>query len=164
MEHREFYSVLHQFLVERHQKPFHLLDLRCGDAYNTTSALVGTPIQAYYGIDITQVAIALAGNNLAAIPCPKTLIESDFISLVPQLLKTHQKCFDVILASFSLHHLQLTQKDTFIGQLFQLLIQKVGIARNASGSAIASSTKATIIDANRCFKQKFLVRRLTSDK
>lgn len=81
MKHREFYSVLHQFLVDRHQKPFHLLDLRCGDAYNTTSALIGTSIQAYYGIDIAQVAIALAGNNLAAIPCPKTLIEGNFIPL-----------------------------------------------------------------------------------
>ncbi len=57
MEHREFYSVLHQFLVHRIQKPFQLLDLGCSDAGNTTSALIGT-IQADYGIDIAQVAIA----------------------------------------------------------------------------------------------------------
>lgn len=121
MEHREIYSVLHEFLVHRVQKPFQLLDLGCGDAGNTVSALIGTSIQSYYGIDLSQVAIALALNNLAAIPCPKTLIEGDFTALVPQLLNTQQKCFDIILASFSLHHLKLKQKDNLMDQLFQLL-------------------------------------------
>lgn len=121
MEHREIYSVLHEFLVYRVQKPFQLLDLGCGDASNTVSALIGTSIQTYYGIDLSQTAIALAFKNLAAILCPKTLIEGDFTALVPQLLNTQQKCFDIILASFSLHHLKLKQKDILINQLFQLL-------------------------------------------
>lgn len=121
MEHCEIYSVLHEFLVHRVQKPFQLLDLGCGDASNTVLALIGTSIQAYHGIDLSQAAIAIALNNLAVIPCSKTLVEGDFTALVPQLIRTQQKGFDIILASFSLHHLQLKQKDNLMGQLLQLL-------------------------------------------
>lgn len=121
MEHCEIYSVLHEFLVHRVQKPFQLLDLGCGDASIAVPALMGTSIQAYYGIDLSQAAITLAFDNLAAISCPKKLIEGDFTALVPQLVSTQQKRFDIILASFSLHHLKLKQKDKLMGQLFQLL-------------------------------------------
>lgn len=121
IKHREFYNVLHEFLVHRVQKPFQLLELGCGDASMTVPALLGTSIQAYYGIDISQTAIAIAQDNLAVLPCPKTLIKGDFTALVPQLLGTQQKNFDIILASFSLHHLKLKQKYSLIGQLLQLL-------------------------------------------
>ncbi|RUS97073.1 hypothetical protein DSM107010_70170 [Chroococcidiopsis cubana SAG 39.79] len=54
IKHREFYNVLHEFLVHRVQKLFRLLDLGCGDASIIVSALLGTSIQAYYGIDISR--------------------------------------------------------------------------------------------------------------
>ncbi|MDZ4877334.1 MAG: Carboxy-S-adenosyl-L-methionine synthase [Chroococcidiopsis cubana SAG 39.79] len=121
IKHRELYNVLHKFLLHRVQKPFQLLDLGCGDASITVPALLGTSIHTYYGIDLSQAAIAIAQDSLAVLPCPKTLITGDFTALVPQLLGTHQQSFDIILASFSLHHLKLTQKSDLIGQLFQLL-------------------------------------------
>ncbi len=121
MEHREIYSVLHKFLVSRSQKPFKLLDLGCGDASLAVPALIDTSIQAYYGIDLAQAAIALAADNLGAISCPKTLVAGDFTAVIPQLINAQQERFDIILASFSLHHLHLEQKDDLIGHLYQLL-------------------------------------------
>lgn len=123
MEHREIYSVLHEFLVSRSQKPFKLLDLGCGDASLAVPALIGTSIQAYYGIDLAQAAIDLAADNLGAISCPKTLIAGDFTVVVPQLIDAQKERFDIILASFSLHHLHLEQKDDLIAHLYQLLNQ-----------------------------------------
>lgn len=121
MEHWEMYSILREFLIHQVQKPFQLLDLGCGDASITASALMGTSIQSYYGIDLSQAAIALAHDNLSAISCSKLLRIDDFTAFVPQLVRAQQQRFDVILASFSLHHLDLKQKDNLIGQSFQLL-------------------------------------------
>lgn len=121
MEHREIYSVLRKFIVHRFQKPFQLLDLGCGDASLAVPALIETSIRAYYGIDLSQAALTLAADNLSAIACAKTLVAGDFTVLVPPLINNRQERFDIILASFSLHHLHLKQKDELIGDLHQLL-------------------------------------------
>lgn len=121
MKHREFYGVLHDFLVSYFQKPFSLLDLGCGDASFTSQALLKTTIDSYKGIDLSEPALEIARNNIEPICRDNLFIQGDFFELVPELVKNQKDCFDVILASFALHHLSFEQKDYMTGQLSHLL-------------------------------------------
>lgn len=42
--HREAYACLHQILREEMRRPFHFLDVACGDATPSLAALAGTSI------------------------------------------------------------------------------------------------------------------------
>lgn len=119
--HREVYRILHEFLARYEQKPFKMLDLGCGDASFVAQALMNTTITFYQGIDLSKAALAIARDNMVLIHCQKMFIQGDFFELVPKLAKNQQDSFDVVLASFSLHHLTLEQKDYLMSQLLQLL-------------------------------------------
>jgi SAM-dependent methyltransferase len=121
MKHREFYGVLHDFLVSYFQKPFSLLDLGCGDASFTARALLNTTIDSYRGIDLSEPALEIARNNIEPICSDHLFIQGDLFELVPELVKNQKDSFDVILASFALHHLTLAQKDYILEQLSHLL-------------------------------------------
>ncbi|MFH7030732.1 MAG: class I SAM-dependent methyltransferase [Heteroscytonema crispum UTEX LB 1556] len=121
MEHREIYGVLHEFLVSYFQKPFKMLELGCGDASFSVQALLNTTITCYQGIDLSEVALEIALNNMALINCETSFTQGDFSELVPELVKSQPHDFDAILASFTLHHLTLEQKDCIIGQLSRLV-------------------------------------------
>jgi ubiquinone/menaquinone biosynthesis C-methylase UbiE len=114
MGHREIYAILHDFLVNGWKKPFSMLELGCGDASYTAQALVDTNIASYQGIDLSQVALEIARQNLEAIACPKTLIEGDLCNFAAQLAQERSPQFDIIMTSFALHHLDLAQKDALI--------------------------------------------------
>lgn len=121
IRHREFYSILHEFLVSYFQNPFSLLDLGCGDASYTAQALLNTTIASYKGIDLSEPALKIARDNMELIACDKLFIQEDFLESVTELVKERKDRFDVILASFALHHLTLEQKDYIIGQFIHLL-------------------------------------------
>ncbi|MBW4612612.1 MAG: class I SAM-dependent methyltransferase [Desmonostoc vinosum HA7617-LM4] len=121
MEHHEISCVLHKFLLDYLQKPFKMLDLGCGDASFTAQALLNTAITSYKGIDLSVPALEIANSNMAKIPCKTTLIVGDFSQVVDELVLNPQDKFDAILISFALHHLNLQQKDSIIGQLRNLL-------------------------------------------
>lgn len=120
MGHREIYSVLHSWLTNYFQKPFSLLDLGCGDASFSSQALLNTTLAAYHGIDLSEAALEIAHSNMMPLPCTKTFTQGDFYELVPKLVKSLDK-FDLILASFAIHHLTLEQKNDFLGQLKSIL-------------------------------------------
>ena len=121
IKHREFYGILHEFLVSYFQNPFSLLDLGCGDACYTAQALFNTNIACYKGIDLSKPALAIARDNMEILGGDKLFIQGDFFELVFELVKKRKDSFDVILCSFALHHLTLEQKDYIIGQFLHLL-------------------------------------------
>lgn len=121
MGHREIYNVLHDFLVKYYNKPFSVLDLGCGDASFSSQVLLDTKINSYCGIDLSEPALEIARSNMEKVPGEKTFIQENLFDLVLQLEVNLKDNFDVILASFSLHHLSLEQKECLIAKLPNLL-------------------------------------------
>lgn len=72
------YVALRRFLEQEVARPYHFLDLACGDASGITKALTGTAIESYRGVDLSAPALELAKANLAVLPCPVSLEEQDF--------------------------------------------------------------------------------------
>ena len=53
--------------------------IACGDASGIVTALKGTEIANYRGIDLAPPALELAKRNLEALPCAVELDEADFV-------------------------------------------------------------------------------------
>lgn len=121
MKHQEFYQILQSFLLSYFQKPFKLLDLGCGDASFIAQALQNTCISYYLGLDISEVAIAIAQENLQIISCEQKFIQGDFLQVIPSLLTEQKTSFDIVLSSFAFHHLQFAEKDDIFSKVKQLL-------------------------------------------
>jgi len=110
MFHREIFQRLEYFINEhKHQN---LLDLGCGDAYHMARILKNSHITNYYGIDLSEIALQEAQQNLATINCDKQFIQTNLIDFIA----TQQAKFDIIIAGYSIHHLTLTEKDNFFAQ------------------------------------------------
>jgi ubiquinone/menaquinone biosynthesis C-methylase UbiE len=109
LHHREAYALLGQFLRSI-SRPFSLLDLGCGDARFITQALEGTSISHYVGVDLSQMALALAKKNLSALKCDHSLMEKDYYEVASEAdLKA-----DVIWMGLTFHHLPQLQKAKFL--------------------------------------------------
>jgi len=110
MFHRELGKALQSALHDHFQgRPISILDLGCGD----TSALMPTlqlfAITRYKGIDLSETALALAGGNLAALPCPVELMQGDILGA----LAKEKSTYDLIHCSFALHHFATREKAEF---------------------------------------------------
>jgi SAM-dependent methyltransferase len=101
MDHRAFFARLQDEILARFSRPVRLLDLGCGDLAPVASLLKEIPVKSYVGIDESDVALALAAERLDRLQVPGRLVKGDLLDVLPDLPET----FDVILASFSLHHL-----------------------------------------------------------
>ena len=121
MAHREIYSHLHELLVNYFQKPFTMLELGCGDASFTSQALLNTHITSYKGIDLSIPALEIAKQNMTVAQFNATFTQDDFSVAIAELAQSQPHTFDAIFMSFALHHLNLEQKDEFIGQIKPLL-------------------------------------------
>lgn len=103
--HREVGEILRREMQAR-SEPFTFLDLACGDADLTASALRGSAVRAYTGVDFSAPALALAAEGVAALDCPRTLHETDFAGF----LRDNNGTFDVVYLGLSLHHLDTAAK------------------------------------------------------
>jgi len=65
------------------------------------SLLSNVPVQGYLGIDESDVALALAARRLEELRVPGRLVKGDLRTVLADVGES----FDVVLASFSLHHL-----------------------------------------------------------
>lgn len=108
------YAALQRFLADEIARPFHLLDLACGDAKGIAQTLSGLPISSYRGIDLATPALELARSNLKALPCPVTLEQADFSDAV----RSVREPLDIVWISLSLHHLETPAKLQLMREIF----------------------------------------------
>jgi SAM-dependent methyltransferase len=101
MDHRAFFARLQQEIARRFERPVALLDLGCGDLTPILSLLAGARVRRYVGIDESDVALAIAANRLRAFDLSSQLLHGDLLVSLAEL----DERFDVIVASFALHHL-----------------------------------------------------------
>jgi cyclopropane fatty-acyl-phospholipid synthase-like methyltransferase len=99
--HREVYGELHRILIDGAVQPFRFLDIACGDASMAVTALRGTQIAHYHGIDLSQAALDLARSALAELACPVVLERRDYVAA----LSDCPEPVDVVWIGYSLHHL-----------------------------------------------------------
>lgn len=109
MEHRRIYPLVGEILQERTQ-PFTVLDLGCGDAAGTGPAMVGTAAARYVGVDSAAPALDFAARTLHGTQVLVDLRVQDMLEMV----SSADEQFDVILASFALHHFPTEQKREFL--------------------------------------------------
>jgi ubiquinone/menaquinone biosynthesis C-methylase UbiE len=106
LAHREVSDLLRQTLDEVFTSPFCFLDIACGDASMMKSALAGTKVRHYHGIDLSQPALDLAAANLADAPFEVNLDHSDFVEAIMR----RPEHADAAWCSLSLHHLSTDDK------------------------------------------------------
>ena len=101
MDHRAFFKRLRAEILARFDRPVAILDLGCGDLSPILPMLADTPVRRYVGIDASEVALAIAARRLENLQVPARLIHGDLLAAMAEIGET----FDLVLASFSLHHL-----------------------------------------------------------
>lgn len=102
MDHRVFFSRLQKEIVRRFEGPVAILDLGCGDLTPILPLLANVSLRQYVGIDESAAALALASRRLEEMHVPGRLVRGDLLASMTAMPES----FDVIVASFSLHHLQ----------------------------------------------------------
>ncbi len=115
--HTEVYAVLHRFLKSHFTKPYSFLDLGCGDAAFSSKALHGTLVSHYEGVDLSEVALALARKNMASLTTEKKFTEGNFHEDIAK----RKTPADAILIGLSLHHLHTDGKADFMKRCHPLL-------------------------------------------
>jgi SAM-dependent methyltransferase len=100
MDHRAFFNRLQTEILERFGRPVAILDLGCGDLSPIQPMLARLSLRQYVGIDESDAALALASQRLQALHVPSRLIKGDLLTSLDGI---HDR-FEIILASFSLHH------------------------------------------------------------
>lgn len=100
MSHREAYAVLgtaiHQQFGGRRRRPFHFLDLACGDAHHSTQCLQRLPpptLVSYTGMDQSESALEYAQKSLQQLThcSQKELLVGDFRGYEQILLRHEQQ-------------------------------------------------------------------------
>jgi ubiquinone/menaquinone biosynthesis C-methylase UbiE len=101
MYHAAFFSRLKHEIQRRFNGPIAILDLGCGDVSPIRTILEELDISLYCGVDQSETALSMAEANLASMDIPSRVYPGDLLDA----LRTLASRFDVIVASFSLHHL-----------------------------------------------------------
>ena len=101
MDHRAFFARLQAELTSRFARPVAILDLGCGDLAPILPLLEAVPVSRYAGVDESASALALAAQRLARLELSGRLIQDDLLAALDAIPES----FDLVLASFSLHHL-----------------------------------------------------------
>jgi SAM-dependent methyltransferase len=101
MDHRAFFARLQAEILGRFGRPIALLDLGCGDLTPILPLLDAVPVRRYVGVDESRAALGIAQERLDALDLPGQLILGDLLTAFDGITGS----FDLVLASFSLHHL-----------------------------------------------------------
>lgn len=91
------------------REPFTVLDLGCGSGRHIARTLSGRSIARYVGYDLSERALAHARRHLAEIDCPVEFHQQDLLDG----LRSYSESVDVILSSYSQHHLGRVDKELF---------------------------------------------------
>jgi 2-polyprenyl-3-methyl-5-hydroxy-6-metoxy-1,4-benzoquinol methylase len=106
LSQRQVGALLHDTLNARFKSGFSFLDIACGDATMMKTALRGTRVRHYHGIDLSEPALELAAANLADLPMQVDLDHRDFVEAMMQ----RGEHADVAWCSLSIHHLSTHDK------------------------------------------------------
>jgi ubiquinone/menaquinone biosynthesis C-methylase UbiE len=118
MFHQEIHQILHNLLLKHFQhRPISLLDLGCGDSSSIAETLKDITVSYYHGIDLSDVALDTARNNFNANSFDIDFSQGDFFEIINQF----ELEFDVILSGYSLHHLNLHQKEILVNKCYEIL-------------------------------------------
>ena len=109
MHHKDLFEVLKQKIDTYLPSNYSMLDLACGDSDPSSKLLQQIPATKYVGVDIAKAVLSLAEKNLTATSTPFVLLEQDFV----EHLQKSEDTYDLILISFSLHHLETQEKQHF---------------------------------------------------
>lgn len=113
MGHRGIFDAIKHHVLLRHPGPFTLLDLGCGDGGFIKAAFTDTGLWAYTGVDASQAALCKAREELAGARFQVRLIEADMLDYLSADTSAADRPFDVILASYAVHHLPVREKQEF---------------------------------------------------
>lgn len=116
LSHQGLYQGLGAFLCSR-TGPLRLLELGCGDCRLTAPLLQSAGVQEYLGIDSSGVALELARARLGPDVQRCKLAQGDVRTCLAGL----QSGWNVVLASFCLHHLSPTEKQAVLRDIRQVL-------------------------------------------
>lgn len=108
---------LRHALLDELTDGFVFADLACGTAPGSASALAGTPIARYIGVDISQESLDVAKQALAPLTCPVELRCEDFVAAID----SWKGPLDVVWIGQSLHHLLAHDKVTLMRKIRDLL-------------------------------------------
>jgi len=106
LAHRQVGALLHDTLNTVFASGFSFLDIACGDATVMRTALRGTRVRHYHGIDLSEPALELAAANLAGLPMQIDLDHRDFVEAMMQ----RGEHADAAWCSLSIHHLSTHDK------------------------------------------------------
>ncbi|HEY6995657.1 MAG TPA: class I SAM-dependent methyltransferase [Xanthobacteraceae bacterium] len=106
LSHRAVGALLRGTVNDVFALPFTFLDIACGDASMMKTALPGTNVRHYHGIDLSQAALELAAANLADAPFAVDLDHRDFV----EAMLRRPEHADAAWCSLSIHHLATADK------------------------------------------------------
>lgn len=121
MCHRQIFHAVRGWVLLRYPGPFTLLDLGCGDASFIAGTFENTGLWSSMGVDASHAALAQASKELAGARFQVELREADMLAALQDDTGAHAKPIDVILASYSVHHLPAAEKLRFFRLAFARL-------------------------------------------
>ena len=97
---------------ERHRQA-RLLDLGCGDMAQMAPVFRALPLGAFVGVDLTEQVLPMAASALGDVPFTAEFHHRD----VQRFVEAEGEPFDLVHASFVLHHLSDDEKARFLSTL-----------------------------------------------
>jgi SAM-dependent methyltransferase len=121
MRHRELAAQV-RGVLGRYGRPVRVLDAGCGDGSLARRCLGEVQLDRYVGIDLSADALTRARSDPPAgngpRPAEVILICQDLLEAIPALDDDE---FDVVLASYSLHHFSQASKRELLRQIARIL-------------------------------------------
>ncbi len=102
MLHTEIIEVLTQRLNRVSSKNLSILELGCGDSHTISKVMERITVSKYCGIDLSKIALGFAEKNLERKVSQRQFIVGDMVAEFNDISES----YDVILAGYSLHHLE----------------------------------------------------------
>jgi ubiquinone/menaquinone biosynthesis C-methylase UbiE len=119
MFHREITAAVATYLGGYNPaQPLTLLDLGCGDASMALPLMPASRFAGYIGCDLSEPALTVAREQLAANLIPCQLLNEDMHTTISNLTEAS---VDVVFSSFAMHHLAPGSKEEIVRQAYRVL-------------------------------------------